>query len=340
MKKAFISALAVATIAMGSVFAADAKISASSDAMMIMPVPENSTKTYKFDTKALTTLLSGSDSSLQEITCPRDTILQTLGLLGTLGSNRKWTSLTYEDTSVNMFVSYDLIGCNFNAYANNVDYQNLKTLSEEKALATAKAFMNGAPFRDIITSTLGEPIVVSKYNNGGPMPMYMNDTTNGKTQSSDTDEYVDTPTYTNYTILFPYVVAGKKVYFNYGGRAGINVEVTDKGVISYNGQFIALPGTTKKAKVMTADQTIKFVKRGGNNPYYGNKKTVQLNASERVMVVVNDWKNGKNTLYLASGTRFGSNLARDDYNPTNKYEMILVDFGFANPNLAPVPMYR
>ena len=108
MKKAFISALAVATIAMGSVFAADAKISASSDAMM-MPVPENSTKTYKFDTKALTTLLSGSESSLQEITCPRDSILQTLGLLGTLGSNRKWTSLTYEDTSVNMFVSYDLI---------------------------------------------------------------------------------------------------------------------------------------------------------------------------------------------------------------------------------------
>lgn len=335
MKKIFIWTLLATTFAIGSAFASEAAAMPVTDAMMM---PDTNNKTYKFDTKAVTALLSGTHTELQEITCPRDSILQTLWLLGTLGANRKWTNLTYEDTVVNMFVTYDLIGCNFNAYANNMEYQNLKPITENKALEYAKAFMENAPFKDVIKSSLGEPIIVAKYNNNGPMP-YVQDADSKQAASNDED-YIDTPTYTNISILFPYIINGKKVYYNYGGRAGISVEVTEKWVTSYNGQFIVLPGAWKKAKVMTPEQTIKFVKRGGNNPYYGQKRTVQLNAPERVMVIVNDWKNGKNTLYLASGTRFGSNVAWDDYNPTNLYEMIIVDYGFANPNLNPVPMYR
>ncbi len=341
MKKYFIWTLAFALLTIGSTFAAMPSDVTTSSSSVIMP--ENPQKFYKMDTKAITPVMSGAEFSLQEITCPRDNILQTLGLLGTLGSNRKWTNLTYEDTVVKMFVSYDLIGCNFNAYATDITYENLNIIAEDKALEAAKAFMATAPFKDVIKANLGEPIIVSKYNNNvnRPMPMFAR----GHTTDSVVMEgklVSNTATgFTNYNILFPYVIGGKKVYFNYGGRAGINLEVNENGVVSYNGQFIALPGTVNtNAKTMNLVAMLKFAKRGGNNPYYGNKTTINVDSAERIFVIVNDWRNNKNTLYLASGTLFPTNVQIDDYNPWNKYEMVIVDYAFANPNLNPTPMYK
>lgn len=63
------------TFAIGSAFASEAAAMPVTDAMMM---PDTNNKTYKFDTKAVTALLSGTDTELQEITCPRDNILQTL----------------------------------------------------------------------------------------------------------------------------------------------------------------------------------------------------------------------------------------------------------------------
>lgn len=90
-----------------------------------------------------------------------------------------------------------------------------------------------------VFSALGEPVIVSKYNNGGyyPMPVDMmkqegvSSSSTMKIDGIDIDESdpikIDTE-FTNYSIVFPYNIGGKSLYNQRGGKAGITVEVTSE----------------------------------------------------------------------------------------------------------------
>lgn len=238
-----------------------------------------------------------------------------------------------------MYISYDLVYCNFNGYTINADYNNLKPISEETAITTAKTFLASSFIKDLLGDKIGEPIVTSKYSNGSPMPIDARISSAPSMPVSP--DYIDKDEFTNITVMFPYVVNGQKVYSNYGGRMGVTVEVTDKGVMSYNGQMLTLSDNKKDAKPMTNLEFINYIKRGGNSPYYGTKSTVVLSAPERVYTIVNDWRNNKSTNYLATATLFSSSTSLDEYQPWNKYEMVITDYKFANTNMTvyPQPMY-
>ncbi len=196
-----------------------------------MPAPDMimqpAKKYYKFDAKAALAFFKNKTSSLQEVTCPSDVLLKQAGLVGT---SKKWTYATYEDTVAKMNISYDFVGCTFNGYSSNTDANytaNLKPITEKRAIQKAKEFIEGSFIKDVIGKTLGEPIVTSKYNAMNPMPMPI-DARSSDAPVVNEENYIDKDEYTSISIMFPYVVDGKKVYSNYGGRLGLTIEVNEK----------------------------------------------------------------------------------------------------------------
>lgn len=313
---------------------AEATKIAAPDAMPIY----NAKKTYIFDKKVASKVFADKTASLQEITCPSDVLLKQAWLLGVGG--RKWTNVTYEDTDNKLNVSFDMVNCNFSAYTTNTtDYATLKPISVERALAKAKEFINTSFIKDVAGSMIGDPIVSNQYNYGTPMPLDASISARSEAAPVAPD-YIDKDEFTNVTILFPYVIDGKKVYSNYGGRLWITIDVTEKWVTSYYGQLLKVPGVQKDAKPMTQIQFINYVKKGWNNPYWGDKSTVKLWTPERVYTLVQDWRNNKSTTYIASATLFPTTMLTDIYSQQN-YELLVTDFRFANGNLInyPRPMY-
>lgn len=301
-----------------------------------MPV-YNTKKFYKFDKAAATTLFAEKTASLQQITCPSEVLMKQAWLVWT---NRKWTSVTYEDTDAKMNITYDMVNCNFNGYSSNTaDYATLKPITLEQWLAAAKKFIETSFIKDLVWWMLGEPVIMNQYNYAYPMPIDMISSARVTSAPSNV-EYIDKDEFTNVTVLFPFVIDGKKVYSNYWGRLGITVEVTERGVNSYYGQLIKLPGEIKDAKPMTSIQFINYIKRGWNNPYRGEKTTVTLWKPERIYTLVQDWRNNKSSTYIASATLFPSTMMTDVYSSL-PYEMIVTDYKFANTNFTPypVPMY-
>jgi hypothetical protein len=153
-------------------------------------------------------------------------------------------------------------------------------------------------------------------------------------QIMDTWDYIDADMNTNYSIVFPYKIDGKDVYYQYGSRMGITMEIWANGVTSFNVQLLFPSGTMKNARRMTTAQMLSYITRGWNNQYRGNKSSVTLSASKSIYVFVQDWRNGKNTNYIASATLLPSSTLLDISNPYGFYEMIVADYVFANTNLS------
>lgn len=300
----------------------------SEKAVAVEPPMTMTPKTYKFDTKAALEMFKNKTSTLQQITCPRDVLIRQAGLVGT---NKNWTTVSYEDPVSKMYITYDMQGCNFNGYSSDISYGTVKydPITDAAALAKAKEFLSSPMLKDLITTNLGEPIIVNKYSaNGGIMPMPID-----SREAPANNDYIDADEFTHISIVFPYEINGKRVYSNYGGRAGISVEVTSRWITSYYGQLIAL-GDVKNAKPMLSTQFVSYIKRGWNNPYRGNESTVNLGAGERVYTIINDWRNGKNTNYLATATLFSSDIPLADYQPWQNYEMMISDYLIGNPNIS------
>lgn len=298
--------------------------------------PYYSKKIYKFDSAIMGKFLSGRQATLQQLTCPSADLLQHAWL--TQRSN-KWTTATYEDQDTKMYVSYDFINCNINGYKMDYDYTVKHAIvTDTAAIETARQFMQKSRFKDVLKNTVGEPVIIGRYNGGVMYPME-DGQEDGKMAVSP---YANSNNYTNITVLFPYVINGKSVYANYGNKVGITIEVTDMWVQSFNGQYINYPvsNVTTKEQLSKTD-IVKYIKKGGNNRYYGKKFSVQLGQPQDVYAVVSDWTSGKNTTYLSSAILLPTTLANDEYYaPWSKYEMIVTDYKFANPNMNPqTPMY-
>lgn len=298
--------------------------------------PYSSKKMYKFDAAVLWKFLSGRQTMLQQLTCPTADLLQAAGLTQT---SNKWTNVAYTDSDTKLSISYDFVSCNLNGYQTNYDY-NAKhaTITDATAIATARQFMNKSRFKDVLKNTTGEPIIVNRYNGGMMMPL---------ADGQEDGKMVVKPikaddAFTNISVLFPYVINGKPVYANYGGRVGITIEVTDMWVQNFNGQYINFPWTTVTSKEsLTKIELAKYIKKGGNNRYYGKKYSVQLWQPQDVYAIINDWTGGTNTMYLSSAILLPTTLANDEfYAPWSKYEMLVTDYKFGNPNMMPQsPMY-
>jgi hypothetical protein len=112
------------------------------------------------------------------------------------------------------------------AYQMTYDQTNYQTVVRQSdAIATAKAFVKAMPLYNTLSLMLGEPVIVGAYKNGGPV-MYSKTSVDMMTQN--TGDYIDADEYTSYSIVFPYVINGKEVYYQYGSRMGISVEITAK----------------------------------------------------------------------------------------------------------------
>jgi len=82
---------------------------------------------------------------------------------------------------------------------------------------------------------------------------------------------------------------------------------------------------------MTEQESINYIKRGGNSPFRGQTKEVKLTAPERIFIYGNVWRNNANEVYLGGGIRFGSDIKPDMYAQQN-YEMIISDYKLFNTN--------
>ncbi len=213
-----------------------------------------------------------------------------------------------------------------------------QTITDAAAIATARQFMQKSRFKDVLKNTTGEPIIIGRYNGGMMMPLadWQEDGKMVVAPHTDGDKY------TNITVLFPYVINGKSVYANYGGRVGVSIEVTDMWVQSFYGQYINFPGKNNTTmSPLTKTEIAKYIKKGWNNRYYGKKFTVKLGQPQDVYSIINDWTGGKNTMYISSAILLPSTLANDEfYTPWSMYEMLVSDYKIGNPNMnMPKPMY-
>lgn len=290
--------------------------------------PISETKKYIFDETATKTLLK-EKSSLLKVSCDKLTVLKKLGFAEQLSKifSIGVTEGKYEFT-------YDLKNCSMYGYRVNYNYWS-STLTEAEALKIAKDFMATAGIKDKIFDKIGDPIVTYK-NGNQPYPLYrwtMEDKANSDVNDieiieDDEDDNVDKE-YTSFSILFPFTLNGKPIYNQYGGRAGVTMEVYKDGVVNINVQLLPFKGIIKNSTKMAADDVINFVKNGGNSPFRWQATDIKLDKPERIFMLFSMWRNNTSEMYLSSGIRFGSAIKADQWQQL-PYEMIISDYKIGN----------
>lgn len=300
--------------------------------------PVYPTVTYKFDEQAAKNTLAQS-SLILEVKCNGKAVLNAMWLGDNIG--QQLLSIGYAEGEYEY--NFDFRACSLWGNKPTANRQNTTSLTDAQALTLAKTFMQSGKLGNKVFNALGEPVIVSKYNNGGyyPMPMGAGVREDVATSSTmkidgiDIDESdpikIDTE-FTNYSIVFPYNIAGKSLYNQRGGKAGITVEVTSEWVVSFSAQLLPFTAARRDADKLSGDELVSFIKRGANNPFRGQATEVKLAAPEKTLVLFNLRRNGKTELYLASGIRFGSDVKLDQRSQQN-YEMIISDYRVGNPNI-------
>ncbi len=300
--------------------------------------PVYPTVSYKFDEQAAKNTLAQS-SLILEVKCNGKAVLAAMWLGDGIG--QQLLSIGYAEGEYEY--NFDFRACSLWGNKPTANRQNIQSLTDAQALNFAKTFMQSGKLGNKVFSALGEPVIVSKYNNGWYYPMPVDMMREGAAVSSSTmkidgididesnPEKIDTE-FTNYSIVFPYNIGGKTIYNQRGGKAGITVEVTSEWVVSFSAQLLPFTAARRDADKLSGDELVSFIKRGANNPFRGQATEVKLAAPEKTLVLFNLRRNGKTELYLASGMRLWSDVKLDQRSQQN-YEMIISDYRVGNPNI-------
>lgn len=300
--------------------------------------PVYPTITYAFDEQAAKNTLAQS-SLILELKCNGKAVLAAMGLGDNIG--QQLLSIWYAEGEYEY--NFDFRACSLWGNKPTSNRQNTTSITDQQALAIAKTFIQSGKLGNKVFNALGEPTIVSKYNNGWYYPMPIDTMREGPTMSSsmikidgiDIDESnpikIDTE-FTNYSIVFPYNIGWKSLYNQRWGKAGITVEVTSEWVVSFSAQLLPFTAARRDADKLSGDELVGFIKKWANNPYRGQTAEVKLNAPEKTLVLFNLRRNGKTELYLASGIRLWSDIKMDQRSQSN-YEMIIADYRVGNPNI-------
>lgn len=288
--------------------------------------PVVTTKNYIFDEDATKTLVA-QKSSLFKVSCDKLAVLKKLGFAEQLSKIFSiWvTEGQYEFT-------YDLKNCSMYGYKINYNYSS-QTLSEEEALKIAKDYIKTAAITDKVFGKIGDPIIMYKNGNVQPYPV-MKGTMDSSAENDiviieDDEDDTIKQEYTSFSILFPFLLNGKSIYNQYGGKAGITLEVYKDGVTNINVQLLPFKGIVKNSTKMSADETVNFIKNWANSQFRGQATDIKLNKPEKVFMLFSLWRNNTSELYLSSGIRFGSNIKVDQW-AQQPYEMIISDYKIGN----------
>jgi hypothetical protein len=297
----------------------------------VAPIVPETDKTYLFDETAAKDMIN-QKSALLKINCNTTAIIQDLWLDKT---NKKVFSVGITESDFDY--SFDFRNCSLRGNRQNRTASN-KTLTEAKALQYAKDFMTSTDLKKRIFSKFGAPVVI--YKNGNYPVVYGGNSEGASMWDAIKDVEIDTAdkwtsdgTYVSFSIVFPYLINGRKVYNQYGWMAGVSMEVYAEWVTSVNAWLLPFKWAIRNSEKVSQDELIHYIKRGGNNPYRGQNKEIQLETPQRIYVYANLWRNNTSELYLTSGIRFGSKIKPDVYAQTN-YEMIIPDYKVFNNNMS------
>lgn len=302
----------------------------------MMPVdPYYGQSTYKFD-EAATKKMLDTKSALLQLKCNPKASIAAMGLTNI---SDKLLSVGLSDG--NFEYNFDFRNCSLWASNPNTTWDYSKSIKESDAMAKAQDFVQNGFLKGKIYDKLGAAKVLYR-NSNQPMPYY--DMRAGVANQSDAVDYSDITIvsdpssneviekeYYSFSIVFPYLVNGKPIYNQYGGPAGVTVEVSANGVMSANVQLLPFVAIKKDSEKLSGDEAVDYIKKGGSNPFYGAAQEVALDAPQRAFVLFNLWRNNKNEMYLSSGIRFGSSLKTDVW-AQQPYEMIISDYKIGNTN--------
>lgn len=271
MNKKLLIAVGIATaMSLSTTFADEAnyvepvaKPVATSDQMYVDPYYGQST--YKFDEAATKKMLDGT-SALLQLKCNPKAAINAMGLTNV---SDKLFSVGLSDGKFEY--NFDFRNCSLWA-SNPTSMQDYsKSIKESDAIAKAKDFMQNGFLKGKIYDKLGEAKVLYK-NSNQPMPYY--DMRAGVKNQADTVEYSDITIiddsgsneniekeYYSFSIVFPYLVNGKPIYNQWGGPAGVTVEVSANGVMSANVQLLPFVAIKKESEKLSGDEAVAYVKK-------------------------------------------------------------------------------
>lgn len=311
----------------------------TTDAKMIAPDRVQSpqiTVNYIIDEEATKKALS-QNTSLLQVTCNTQAVLRALWFTQ---NTSKMLSIGLQEGEYEY--TFDFRNCSLYGNKKDANRSNQKSVTEQKALEFANAFIKSAYLKDKVYSQLGKPMIVWRNSGGMGMPYIkwaerVNAMTNQSPELTgididDTDPISVEREYTTFSILFPYMINGILVYNQYGNQAGITVEINSDGVMSFNAQLLLFRGARRTSEKVEAESVIKYIKNGGNSPFYGQAKEIVFAKPQRVFVLFDLWRNNQNERYISSGIRFASDVRLDQWQQQN-YNMILSDYKIGNMNM-------
>lgn len=304
----------------------------SSDSKIVDPewVPPISTDkaSYKFDEIATKAMIK-QDSSLLKLNCDWLKVLQNMGFADRAA---KMFSIWVEEWEFDF--SFDLRNCSMRW--NKRNYTPLyKSLTEKKAFEYADTFMQNPYLKWKIFDKLDKPVLLYKNSNWWAYPMmkdWMSESDYFSWINIDpSDTWNVEIEYTDFTIIFPYLINWKKVYNQYGSLAWITLNINSEGVNNVNAQLLPFIWAVRKSEKLTDTQLVDFVKNWWNNPFRWQSKQIKLDKPERITVLFSLWRNNFTERYLSSWIRFWSKIKVDPYAQSN-YEMIISDYKIGNNN--------
>jgi len=325
MKK--LLALFVGMMALGFTFAAWTTDSKMADVQWMPPI-ENTAPQYSFDEAEVKDLVTQKNILLQ-LKCNGLTILQSLGF---------WSAatkiFTVGLTEGDYEYTFDVRNCSLRANKSNANYNYIKSITEQEALALADAFMKTNYLKDKVFNQVGKPIIVYKNSNGPYYPLMKADSSSSSVTlpgiEIDEDDVEDVyPEYTSYSIMYPYIINGQEIWEQYGNRAGIQLEVSSDGVMSVNARLLPFKAARRNSDKVSGDDAVRILENWGNTPFYGQTKEITFKKPEKVLVMFNIWKDNKTYMYLSSWIGLKSDV-KADQRAQQPYTMILSDYKIWN----------
>lgn len=283
---------------------------------------------YVFDQTATKAIMK-QESSLLKLNCDGLKVLQSMWFADRAA---KMFSVWVEEGEFDF--SFDLRNCSmrWNKRSQNNDY---RSLTEKKAFEYAENFIKNPYLKWKIFDQLDKPILLYRNSNSWPYPImkeWMSDSEYFSGINIDTSDTWDVEIeYTDFTIIYPYLINWKRVYNQYGGFAGVTLYINSQWVSSINAQLLPFIGAIRKSEKLSETQLIDFVKNWWNNPFWWSSKTVKLDKPQKINVLFSLWRNNVTEWYLSSGIRFWSKVKTDPYAQSN-YEMIISDYKIGNNN--------
>lgn len=200
----------------------------------------------------------------------------------------------------------DIKNCTMYANTNRMIYEKERMMNnneplymnDAQALALAKKFIEEKKLLTTVPYTVGDPIVIEKYNNGGGMyidaPVIEVEETVGENQELK---------YNSFNILYPFAIGTMKLYQG-GSPMGLTIRVENGKIMDFSISLLRITAKRAKAEEITADEALKFVDkniRNYANSYYAGQK-ITIDAVEELLSLeyFYDPSTGVEHRYLAS----------------------------------------